>query len=158
MLFETIGWAETLAVCASVEMVAETTLGKIMREAEFSLFSTVELAVELTGDEAGRGIVKLEAADIDALIAELSQYRSTMAPEVPRQLAKSTNVAGIRDPMWILRAPPGSTDRVLLVRHPGLGWLMFQLPVAEATRLGHALLPHRSQHTADEPQLGSHLN
>jgi hypothetical protein len=133
-------------------------VGKIMREAKFSLRSTVELAVELTPDKAGRGTVKLEAADIDALIAKLSHYRSTMAPEVPRQLTNSTDVAGVRDPIWILHVPPGSTDRLLLVRHPGLGWMMFRLPAAEATKLGHALLPNRPQPTADERPLGSHLN
>jgi hypothetical protein len=129
-----------------------------MREAKFSLSSTVELSVELTGNEVGARKVKLEAADIDALIAKLAHYRSTMAPEVPRQLANSNTVVGVRDPIWMLHAPPGSTDRLLIVRHPGLGWMMFQLPAAEATKLGHALLPNRTQHTTDERPLGSHLN
>jgi hypothetical protein len=122
------------------------------------LCSTVELTVELTPDEAGPGTVKLEAADIDALIAKLSHYRSTMTPEVPWQLTNSTNVVDVRDPIWILHAPPGSTDRLLLVRHPGLGWMMFRLPAAEVTKLGHALLPNRPQPTADSRSRRSHLN
>jgi hypothetical protein len=40
-------------------------------------------------------------------------------------------------------------DKLLLIRHPGLGWLMFQLPPAEAAKLGQGLLLGGPQPMAD---------
>jgi hypothetical protein len=124
---------------------------KTMRStnATLSILSTLELAFELSNDKGSSGKVHLRASEIDSLIAKLAQHRATMAPEVPRSLPELEDVGMIRDPIWILHAPGSTQDKLLLIRHPGLGWLTFQLPPAEAAKLGHALLPNGPQQTAD---------
>jgi hypothetical protein len=124
---------------------------KVMRSsnATLSILSTLELAFELSNDKGSSGKVHLRASEIDSLIAKLAQHRATMAPEVPRSLPELEDVGMIHDPIWILHAPAETKDKLLLIRHPGLGWLTFKLPPSEAAKLGHALLPNGPQQIAD---------
>jgi len=117
--------------------------------AKLSIRSRLELAFELSNDNASSGKVHLRASDIDSLIAKLAQHRATMAPEIPQSLPEREDVTMIHDPIWILHAPTSTKDKLLLIRHPGLGWLTFQLPPSEAAKLGHALLPNGPQQRAD---------
>lgn len=126
--------------------------------ARLSLLSTIELAFELSADGAPLGKINLRAADIDLLIARLAQFRATMAPEVPRTLAEFKDIAAALNPSWILHSPAATNDKLLLIRHPGLGWLMFQLPRSEAAKLAHGLLPGGLQQDVEQPSLNRALH
>lgn len=115
----------------------------------WSVQSALELAFELSGDKASSSHVRLRASDIDALIARLAHHRATMTPEIPRMMPDLKEVATATDPIWVLHAPASTRDKLLFIRHPGLGWLMFQLPPSEAAKLGHGLLSGRLQQMAD---------
>jgi|KBSMisStaDraftv2_1062788.scaffolds.fasta_scaffold819382_1 hypothetical protein len=108
---------------------------------KLSLLSTVELIIAPSSGDAPSSKISLNVAEIDELIARLSQYRAAMAPEVPREVPERV-AAGktVQDPMWIVHKPAGGTHRLLIVRHPGLGWMLFQLPLTEADKLGQALV------------------
>jgi hypothetical protein len=113
--------------------------------AKVTLVPLVELAIESSVGEA-TAKVSLRAADIDKLIVRLAGLRATMTPEVPRVVSDSTPISKVADPMWILHAPAEVKDKVFAVRHPGLGWLVAELPASEAARLGHALLSGEASH------------
>ena len=102
--------------------------------------------------------VSLRAADIDLLIATLAHHRATMEPEVPRTLPDLKEVRTALDPNSILHAPASTNNKLLFIRHPGLGWLMFQLPPPEAAKLGHGLLSGRSQQIGDQRSLNRPLH
>jgi hypothetical protein len=120
-----------------------------------SIFSMTELAIELSADKlsadnATLGKVTLRASDVDSLIAKLAYFRAGMTPEIPRVSSDPGNLGRVLDPLWILHAPLLAKDKLLLVRHPGLGWMMFQLPPSEAAKLGHALLSDGPRRVTDE--------
>jgi hypothetical protein len=114
----------------------------LMRSSDpkLSILSTVELAIELPPNDATGNKVTLRVSEIDSLIVRLAQLRATMTPAIPTVLSESTTVAKVVNPSWVLHAPAGVNDKILAVRHPGLGWIMAHLPSLEAARLGHALL------------------
>jgi hypothetical protein len=127
-------------------------------DAKLSMVSAIELAIELSADEATSGRITLRAADVDTLIASLANSRSAMTHEVPRMLLESTSVCKVIDPNWIVHSPATTKDKLLIFRHPGLGWIMFQLPASEAARLGHALLSAAPRQIADQPLSGGRLH
>jgi hypothetical protein len=81
-----------------------------------------------------------------------------MTPEVPRELSSSAEISRVVDPGWLLHTPFDGKDKLLVVRHPGLGWMMFQLPSSEATKLGQALLSGEPQPQALERVSTSRLH
>lgn len=133
---------------------AEATTGGLNEmksgDAKLSVLATVELTIEGLADQGRAGKVTLKASDIDALTAKLAHIRAAMSPEIPRTVSDVTDVSRVIDPIWMLHAPVSAADKLLVVRHPGLGWLMFQLPASEAARLGHALLSGPPQPPATE--------
>lgn len=124
-------------------------------DARSSILSMTELAVEVLTDNGVLGKITLRTSDIDALITKLAHVRAAMAPEIPRTGFEPRDMSTIHDPLWVLHAPPAATHKLLFVRHPGFGWMMFQLPPSEAAKLGHALLPDPPQQIADERLPGS---
>jgi hypothetical protein len=137
-----------------------TAVGLMMQsdDAKLSLLSTVELAIEAPADKAPQAKVTLRTSDIDALTAKLAHLRATMTPEIPRLLADAADVSKVADPLWMLHTPAGAKEKLLIVRHPGLGWMVFQLPQAEAERLGHALLSGDPPRVPDERPATSRLH
>jgi hypothetical protein len=117
--------------------------------AKLSILSPSEVVFELSDGHAALGNVRLSVADVDSLIAKLALQRATLAPPVPRVQPDLSAVGLVPDPIWILRAAGSTPDKLLLIRHPGLGWLMFQLPPAQAAKLGRGLLSGEPQPTAD---------
>ena len=115
--------------------------------AKFSPLSSTQLVLGFL--ESGTPIAEatLGASDIDSLISSLSHFRSNMSPEVPRILPDG-NHPGPADPLWSYRIV--GDRRMLFLRHPGLGWLMFAFPKEEATKLGSALLAQPMPSTSDQ--------
>jgi hypothetical protein len=151
----------TAFVLPPVTLVVDFNAGRSVMQsanARLSLLSTIELAFQLSDDGASLQKVSLRAADIDLLIATLAHHRATMEPEVPRTLPDLKEVRTALDPNWILHAPATTNNKLLFIRHPGLGWLMFQLPPSEAAELGHGLLSGRSQQIGDQRSLNRPLH
>jgi hypothetical protein len=122
-----------------------------------SLISSIELSLDLPPGSAATHSIKLDAADIDALIAKLAHHRSAMTPEVSRE-GPNAELPKVVDPLWILHAPAGTSDKLLLIRHPGLGWMMFQLPAMEAGKLGQGLLAETPRPEAKPAVVSNHLH
>lgn len=99
----------------------------------------------------GGGAVTLSSMDVDAVIGQLSKLREQMKPEVSRSLPDG-NHQGPVDPIW--QVSPAVDQKILFVRHPGLGWLSFVFPPPEAKKLGNALLSGGPQNSAPQTQTG----
>jgi hypothetical protein len=86
--------------------------------------------------------VSMNASDVADLIESLGRVRTGMRPEVPRDPKLGAVVSTVADPrFWV--APEGMVGGVLLsLRHPGLGWLYFQIPSAEIETLVALLQKH----------------
>lgn len=128
-----------------------------MRKAHIELISQDEIELSVFDGEQPSVSTRLGAADIDSLIAVLSQVRTRMTPEVPRTIPEGTRPNGPVDPLWMVPGAAPLPGKLLAVRHPGLGWLMFQFPPAEALKLGGALVgvvgaqPSNPQSGTDRP-------
>jgi len=82
--------------------------------------------------------VTLDAAEVERLIAQLAKFRKTMTPEVPRKPPDGTLDPGEVDP--IVGVQPFPDYMVMMIRHPGIGWLPLFLPEGSAQELGRFLL------------------
>lgn len=91
--------------------------------------------VELLQDGKVMGRVKLDAADLGAIIEALSQARQSLAEEVPRELDPGTRLHAVINPVW--RAEEHPEGALLSLRHPGLGWLHAVFPPKEARAIGN---------------------
>lgn len=83
-------------------------------------------------DGARKTTVPLTSYEVDDLIAGLASVRKDLLPEVPRVLPDGTHSEVQVDPIWAGATCPPRSERVLAVRHPGLGWLLFVLPESSA--------------------------
>jgi hypothetical protein len=107
-----------------------------------------ELAIELWEDDKPIGHITFPAADAERLIAYIAQQRAAMSDEVPRLSATDSEAGGVIDPVWNVPPYQPAHERVLRLRHPGLGWLSFVLPQHEARSIAQALLTDAAQQTA----------
>lgn len=84
----------------------------------------------------------LEIPELEQLIEGLSVARSKMADPVPNEIEPSGITKAIDDPIWRTRLPKNAPNPgvLLLLRHPGLGWLSAFFPQHEAANLGQSLV------------------
>lgn len=84
----------------------------------------------------------LESVELEELIEGLSAARSKMADPVPNEIEPSGITKAIDDPAWRTRLPKNAPKPgvLLLLRHPGLGWLSAFFPPHEAANLGQSLV------------------
>jgi hypothetical protein len=115
-----------------------------------------DLRFSLLTEHQTHGEASLSAGDVEMLIRTLSEMRERMTPEVPRQLP-SGPMSGPHDPIWAVPGHPKAPDKLLTIRHPGIGWLPFFLPAAEAQKLGRALLSGQTRNS-DQRSEGKSLN
>jgi hypothetical protein len=111
-----------------------------MLKVNIELVSQTEIELKAFDGGQPSAHTRLDAADVDRLIAVLSQLRTAMTPPVARTIAADALPVGPVDPLW---AVPGTSPRpgkLLAIRHPGHGWLTFQFPPVEAAKLGSALI------------------
>jgi hypothetical protein len=110
----------------------------------------LEVSVESDGSAAGLRVIadegslfriRLEAPELDDLIRALADARTRLEEEVAPELdegARITNV--VVDPAYLVGKNSAKGQALVAFRHPGLGWLGFQLQreVTEAmvARLG----------------------
>jgi hypothetical protein len=88
----------------------------------------------------------LTANELDNLIAKLSRVRSEMDPSVPLDPPIGNSIEAIREPAWY--APPAEStpgSAVLILRHPGFGWIAFGMPKKTAFDTGYYLAAQSHQ-------------
>jgi len=118
-------------------------------KATLTILSKTELAIELRDGKTPVTSVNLGANAIDPFTVSVATLRATMTPEIVRKLPDGQHPGGIVDPMWVVPSHPAAQEKVLFLRHPGLGWLSFLFPQAECRKLGMALLAGQSLQTGD---------
>ena len=84
------------------------------------------------------GELSLDAEQVDELISCLSKIRAEIAPPISSEIIQGTALDAIYDPRWETTAIHES-NRLLVFRHPGLGWVSFVMPQEEAAHLGACL-------------------
>jgi hypothetical protein len=97
--------------------------------------------------------IKLEASELDAVLAVLGEARALMRDKVP---VAAPDVRGARevmilDPAWRTTPPmhPSLSGIILRLRHIGFGWLTFLLPHHEAQTLGDWLTRNSQRQSSD---------
>jgi hypothetical protein len=92
------------------------------------------------GDEVGR--IVLETPELEAFMQEFAELRAGMAEAVPNEIDVGARVKAIVNPKWSVKVPSAAAvpSVVLVLRHPGHGWVASLLPVAEARNLATCLL------------------
>ncbi|MCK1322172.1 hypothetical protein IVA94_14975 [Bradyrhizobium sp. 156] len=95
---------------------------------------------ELTFD-LGSQVLKdqIDAHDLSGLIDHLMRIRAGLLDEVPKELDPHIRIQAVADPIWRAPNEPGPVGKRLGLRHPGLGWLWFEFPQAEADAIARHL-------------------
>lgn len=96
--------------------------------------------------EIAGGKASLEPAAAEAKAHELARARAELSDRVPETLSEDARIEALFDPLW--RTSPHDDGAALLVRHPGLGWLGFVFPPADAKALGQSLIAMAEAHEA----------
>lgn len=99
--------------------------------------------LEMRMDGVPLGHMFLTASDAENHIHGIAKHRAELVDEVSRELDPGSRIEAVVDPIW--RTPKSSLDQqgvVLVLRHPGLGWLSFLFPHNEAAALGRWLVDH----------------
>jgi len=91
----------------------------------------------------------LNAGGIEGLIAAIAHVRSQMSPEISPDPVMQGQVAACIDPRYSIGVDPMRGGVMLGLRHPGLGWLYFQIPHQGTARLRELLAEH--SHPAQTP-------
>ena len=102
------------------------------------------LALRILADGEEVFGTRLEAPELDDLIRALGDGRAQLADQVAPELDEGARITDtVVDPAYLVAKNSDRGRALLAFRHPGLGWLGFQLrrPVVEAMvhRLGRWL-------------------
>ncbi len=97
------------------------------------------LTISLYQDDALVGEVNATADEVDLLIRTFANRRRLLKPEVsviPFDGSLSAEV----DPIWAISSQAESSEKELVIRNTGLGWISFMLSAQAAQQLGFALI------------------
>ncbi|WP_321817088.1 MULTISPECIES: hypothetical protein [unclassified Paraburkholderia] len=94
-----------------------------------------------------------DAEELDGLIEELCRMRSTMRPGVPHTPSRTHQYVMEMNPSWYTERTPLFDGAALFLRHSGLGWACFALPVESLQKLADALYMHIRENRAMQPHL-----
>ncbi|WP_321871564.1 hypothetical protein [Paraburkholderia tropica] len=89
--------------------------------------------------EMGGNTALLSAAEVDELIEELGTIRSSMRPGVPDMPVRTHQYVMEINPSWHTELHPLFDGAALFLRHSGLGWTSFALPLESLRKLSGAL-------------------
>jgi hypothetical protein len=117
-----------------------------LTQLDFSIDQTSErMKIEITpeGDKPAAEIV-LSTYELDTVILNLAKARAKMKPEIPRTLDPRPVFKNVVSGAMFHISPGASgpqakVDVVIAVAHPGMGWIAFPMPVADALKLSEAI-------------------
>jgi hypothetical protein len=84
-------------------------------------------------------LTSLNPGKVMELIRELSDLREALAPQVSTTIPAGQRHLVTPEPLWEISAEAREDGKVLLIRHPGLGWLGFIIPHKDCERLAEKL-------------------
>jgi hypothetical protein len=87
--------------------------------------------------------VVLDAAKLDAFIAQLGSIRLGLMPESTPASMKNGPVPTVNNSPFELGSAPGSSDRVILLHDPRYGPVAFRFGENAAKQIGEALIAGR---------------
>lgn len=94
-----------------------------------------------------------DAEELDDLIEELSRLRSAMRPCVPETPSRTHQYVMEVNPSWYTERAPLFDGAALFLRHSGLGWAGFALPLESLQQLADALNAHIRERDTMQPHL-----
>lgn len=103
-----------------------------------------EATIELHEADRALGHITLDASGLEELIHRLGEIRQQMTDEVPTELDPQFRIQVVHQPAW--RVPekhngPKQTA-MLVLRHPGLGWLAFHLEQDRAASIAKHIVEY----------------
>ena len=107
----------------------------------------MSVTVQLTKDPDV--FVRLNTAEVAALIRHLSTLRRQMEPAVPERFRQSMDCRATGNPRWAVALHADDEHVVLHLREPGVDWLHFAFSPECARKLGELLMASADK-TEDE--------
>lgn len=92
--------------------------------------------------------VAADVAQIDEIIALLGRVRAGLRPALPDRVPLDQRIEAIGDPAYWTNLDAETKGTLLMLQHPGFGWLSFLLPPRERERIS-AQLAEQSRIAAD---------
>jgi hypothetical protein len=81
----------------------------------------------------------LNSSKVEEMIQDLSDLRAALAPQVPDTIPNGTYLAATPGPLWKISEEVREEGKVLVIRHPGIGWLGFIIPHLDCKLLAEKL-------------------
>jgi hypothetical protein len=81
----------------------------------------------------------LDPAKVEEMIQQLSDLRETLAPQVAAAIQPGQRMFVTPEPIWDVSGEIRDDGKVLLIRHPGIGWIGFIVPHDDCRRLAKKL-------------------
>jgi hypothetical protein len=107
-----------------------------------------KIAFEVS-DDASCGTIRVgdetivaDAANVEALIANLGLLRAQLAPPVAAAMPTDRRVFSVDGPAVDVRETPENGCIAFAFRSPAHGWLRFNVPLAQAAAIGRHLADH----------------
>ena len=106
--------------------------------------------VDLIKDGSVLGHILLEASDAEGFCQSISECRKQLEEQVSTEIDPGSRLQALFDPMWaaVSQHVQGTDATLMLLRHPGLGWLPFLFPLEQAAALGQKLLDESKRPSA----------
>ncbi len=79
--------------------------------------------------------LKLDAEQVDNMLANLGEFRAHLKPPVQSDWAPGQLVGAVPDPRWVTEPDVMEGNSILHVRDPRYGWLHYLIPREEARKL-----------------------
>ena len=97
-------------------------------------------------------VLRFGIAGIGEILKNLGDFRGMMKPEVPLKIDNGQKVQPVRNPIWTIEPDAERGNSLLHIRDPRYGWLHYQLPHTEASKLGGLLQTQAETQVPGEPQ------
>lgn len=95
---------------------------------------------DMPGERVAVGHIVHTAAELSELVALLANAREQMDPPIPEELDPNPRVTGTPETAFELRTAKSGQGKVLILRHPGHGWIGYALTEDQCQLLGTGLL------------------
>jgi hypothetical protein len=90
-------------------------------------------------------LTSLNPAKLEEMIQDLSDLRETLAPQVAATIPAGKRFSVTPEPIWEISGEARPDGRVLMIQHPGIGWLGFLIPHDDCKRLARKLTARQNE-------------